>query len=118
MRERDVQFIQDLAAAFPVLRPMLAEHLDDNFGAVLPHLFLADVLRLLLARIDEAGVDDRGEVANILSFLEDAFSAGDAERQELISTGFVENLPRVGEPGDGIRRMLGPELRDEAGRVA
>lgn len=118
MRERDVRFIHELVAAFPVLRPMLAEHLDDNFGDVLPHLFLAGVLRLLLARIDEGGGNDREEIVNILAFLEDAFSAGDEERQELISTGFVENLPRVGEAGEGIRHVLGPKLRDEAGRVA
>jgi hypothetical protein len=118
MRERDVQFIRDLGASFPALRPMLAEHVEDNFGDVLPHLFLADVLRWLLAQLDEGGGDDRAEITDILSFLEDAFSAGDEERQELISTGFVENLPRPGEPGARIRRMLGPELRDEAGRVA
>lgn len=118
MRERDIQFTRDFVAAFPGLQPMLSEHLEDNFGEVLPHLFLADVLRWLVSQSASAEGDGAAEVLPVLSFLEDAFEAGDDERQELISTGFLENLPRADEGGSTIRDMLPPKLRDEAGRVA
>ena len=48
MRERDVEFIHHLIDEVPRLRPLLEEHLNDNYNEVLPHLFLADVLRLRL----------------------------------------------------------------------
>lgn len=115
MRQSDVEFIHDLAESLPALRLMLSEHIEDNFGEVLPHMFLGDVLRWMLSREAE---DVQGEIAAVMSILEEAFSAGDARRKELISTGFVENLPRSGEAGAEIRRRLGPNLMGEASRVA
>jgi hypothetical protein len=112
MRKSDVQFIYDLVENVPNLRPLLDEHLEDNYDEVLPHLFLADVLRAAIAEpLDPT-------VAPVIAYLERAFQAGDNERQELISTGFVENLPTGGEPGADIRARLGPGLHAEAQRVS
>lgn len=119
MRERDIQFVHDLVDGFPELDPVLKEHLKDNYGEVLPHLFLADVLRLTIARLQSgASKTEDLVVGRLLTYLERSFREGDDERQELISTGFVENLPRVNEPGHEVRAMLGPTLKAEAARVA
>lgn len=44
--------IKQLVATYPALAPILAEHLDDNFGEMLPHLVMADVVRWLAAHHD------------------------------------------------------------------
>jgi hypothetical protein len=111
MRPGDVEFVYDLVEKVPDLRPLLDEHLEDNYDQILPHLFLADVVRFAIE--DVANPATR----RALEHLEVAFTSGDEERQELISTGFVENLPAVGEPGDELRDRLGPALRAEAARV-
>ena len=111
MRTRDVEFVYDLVDEAPGLRPLLDEHLDDNYGDVLPHLFLADFVRFAVGHLEDP------VTLGALEHLEHAFRAGDDERQELISTGFVENLPAVGEPGDELRTKLGRALRAEVARV-
>ena len=118
MRAGDIEFVRGLVSEFPELRSLLDEHLEDNFGRVLPHPFLADVLREALTAVEADQRDCGLDVEVLLNYLEEAFREGDEERQELISTGFVENLPRSGEPGYAIRGMLGPALRAEAERVA
>jgi hypothetical protein len=109
--------VRDLVERFALLGPDLAEHLEDNFGEILPHLFLADVMRRLvdLCRGDTAACD---RARPPIDYLEERFRAGDDQIKELISTGFVEALPREGEPGFEIRSLLGPELSAEARRVA
>jgi hypothetical protein len=96
----------------PDLQADLTEHLEDNFGELLPHVLLADVMRRTV-ELYEAGDVDRAR-----AILDDRFEAGDPAMQELISTGFVETLPYAGERGHAMRTLLGPELQAEAQRVA
>lgn len=112
MRTSDIEFVHALVEEMPALRPLLDEHLEDNFNEVLAHLFLADVLRWVVAN------PDRSSEERLFGLLDDAFRTGDGERQELISTGFLENVPRQGEPGEGIRFALPAALRKEADRVS
>ncbi len=112
MRAGDVQFINDLVEEVPTLRPLLQEHLEDNYDEILPHLFLADVLRWALANPGDDAT------TTVFGYLDQAFRSGDEERQELIATGFLENLPRRGEVGWEVRSRLGPALQAEAERVS
>src|ERR1700710_462665 len=48
--------VRDLVARHSELAPDLAEHLDDNFGEVLPHVLLADVMRRV--ELHEGGQPD------------------------------------------------------------
>jgi hypothetical protein len=57
------------------------------------------------------------EVVELLEALERAYSEGDEELEELIAVSFLENLPRVGEPGDAVRRQLGPLLQEQLKRI-
>jgi hypothetical protein len=43
MRSSETAFIAELLADVPGLRPSYLEHLDDNFGELLPHVFFGDV---------------------------------------------------------------------------
>ena len=115
MSERTVAFVRSLVERFPqALRPIFEEHIKDNFGEILPYLFIADICRhvesLFLFVSSGADVTFRKELENILSSLEEAYASGDNELQELISVSFLEHLPRPGEKGSEIRDMLGPRL--------
>ena len=102
-----------LAWEFPALRPLLQEHLDDNLGEVLPHLFLSD-----LARWAQTNVAGQAElVSSVLEWLELTRSMGDTDIVNLIDVSFVEMLPLPGEPGAEVRDLLGTQMAVEAARL-
>lgn len=106
LRSAEVAFVGALVHRFPVLLPLLQEHLDDYDG-LLPHVFLGDVTRWVLGHI-ESPADS--EVGAVLVFFEACFAQGGEHERELISVSFLENLPRRGEPGAALRDQLGPDL--------
>lgn len=115
-------FVRQLAELSPALATMLEEHLKDNFGEVLPHVFLGDVTRHIIAMALTAdsgsGLAVRRELKSVLERLESEYAAGNAEAQELIAASFLENLPGVGEPGSAIRNMVGPKLGSQLRKMA
>lgn len=113
MSAATVAFVGALVYSFPALRQVLQEHLDDQEGEVLPHLFMADVERWLEREVMNRPKQAADEVARILAFLEDAFAAGDSEVNEVIAASFLEHLPRPGDLGSEIRTMVGPRLRKQ-----
>lgn len=120
MSETTIALVDRLVEQFDALRPMLREHLSDNFGEVLPHLFFGDITRYAVSRTIEAQgatVQARKaiqqELDELLHTLEQVYSEGNEELEELISVSFLENLPREAEPGSDIRLRLGPLLRQQ-----
>ncbi len=114
MSQTTEAFVRALVQRFPSLTPLLEEHLADNFGDLLPHLFLDDVVRwaldlMAMARA-ERSVTAQRELCEFLSHFEDAYASGNVELQELLSVSFLENLPRPHEDGAEIRAHLGPNL--------
>lgn len=117
MSEATIDFIERLVGKHPRLMPILEEHVSDNFAEILPHLFFGDLTRYIVSRFlqQESGaspesINARAECRRLLIDLEEAYAAGDEEIQELISVSFLENLPRPGEEGSGVRAWLGREL--------
>jgi hypothetical protein len=113
-------FVKAMVERFQGLDALLKEHVDDNFGQILPHVFFGDLTRyvlMLLASSAGGGLQPRRELRDILDFLEESFFAGDKELQELISVSFLENLPRPDEEGSQIRSMLGSALSAELRRM-
>lgn len=113
MSAATVSFVGALVYRFPLLRPMLQEHLDDQEGEVLPHLFMADVERWLEREVLNRPAQSQTEIAALLAFLEEAFVTGDEEIRNVISASFLEHLPRPGEPGSQVRGMVGPSMADQ-----
>ena len=96
-----------LSYEFPDLLPLLQEHLEDNEGEMLPHLYLADVMRWLAKRATV-----REDLCRaILRWLEDAYATGNEEIRGLLTVSGVELIPDPGEPGSELRTLLGPRLR-------
>jgi hypothetical protein len=113
MSAATVAFVGALAYAIPALRPVLQEHLDDQEGEVLPHLFMADVERWIHLEVVNRPKQSSDVVARVLEFLEEAYALGDPEVTELISVSFLEHLPRPGELGSEVHTMVGPHLRHQ-----
>lgn len=117
MSEVTIGFIEKLVGKYPRLKPIFDEHVSDNFGEVLPHLFFGDLTRYIVSRFLEVesrvapeSLDAEAELRPLLSDLEAAYASGDEEIQELISVSFLENLPRPDEEASLLRAWLGPEL--------
>jgi hypothetical protein len=115
MSEATIAVIDRLVAACTALKPLLAEHVDDNFGEVLPHLFLGEVTRHLVK--EAAGPAASRGLGPALQLLEDEFASGTDEIKELIAVSFLENLPDGPDPGGDLRLQLGPSLKGELLRM-
>jgi hypothetical protein len=119
-----IAFIDGLVGKYPGLKPILDEHLSDNFGEVLPHLFFGDLTRYVVSRFldfesaaETLDTAEERELGALLNDLEQAYSTGDEEIQELISVSFLENLPRPSEEASELRSWLGPELTKQLGVI-
>ncbi|NTH14015.1 hypothetical protein G6L85_17950 [Agrobacterium rhizogenes] len=101
-----VSFICHLAFVCRELMPTLAESLNDNGGQVLPHLIMADYLRI---------VEGNSELTEwktvLLECLEQAMTEEKAEIRELIAVSFIEHLPVSTDAGHWLVGALGPNLR-------
>jgi hypothetical protein len=111
-------FVKGIVERFPKLSPLLQEHLHDNRGELLPHLFFGDLTRYVVALVTSGDnqLEARRELRELLAFLEESFASGDSELCELISVSFLENLPYPWEDGSQLRSMLGPTLSTELSR--
>ena len=78
-----VDFCKSLAGQCPDIADILTEHLADN-GELLPHVFLADVTRYLLA-------DGRCRMA-LVKYFEESFTTKGPDVEDLIAVSFVEYL--------------------------
>lgn len=102
-------FMMDLATAEPPVAAVLRMHMTD-WGELLSHIFMDDLVRAAIVWLGTA--EGRSSAVSMLAFLEDAYGQ-DYEVDELIATGFVENLPYPHDKGAAILTMLGPKLRGQ-----
>ena len=102
-----VSFTAGAAFKFKQLEDVLAEHLKDNVGAILPHLLMADYCRLV------ERVPDDEWVRSFLAYLEDNFSGQSESLTELISVSFIEHLPPDGSSTDPVVELFGERMREE-----
>ena len=91
----------------PELMPAFGEHLTDNEGVVLPHVFRAEVERWA----EHAVSRQRPLVERFLEKLEMGYHQGGEPVRNLIDVSFVENLPYPDEANAELRSLLPPDLR-------
>ena len=115
MSTEEMQFVKDIAEAIPDVRSILREHLEDQYGELLPHVFMGDLTRWVLRLLASAGPRDQ-RLQAVLGLMERGWGSSDAVR-ELIGVSFLENLPRPGEAQSEIRNMLRPRLREELDKI-
>lgn len=117
MSAATVALVGTLVYRFPELRPLLQDHLDDQDGEILPHLFMADVERWAEGRITADDEASKKLVQDVLDFLEVAYCTQGDDVQELIAVSFLEHFPRPGEPASELRSMVGPNLAEQLQRI-
>jgi hypothetical protein len=104
-----VAFVGAMTHRCPWLLPLFAEHLGDQEGEVLPHLYMADVERWAEREVDRAPAKVSVELRELLDFIEAEFVQHlHSEIAEVISASFLEHLPRLGEGGAALRDLVGP----------
>lgn len=103
MSKETIEFCKSLATLSADISTILIEHISDN-DEVLPHVFLADVTRYILA--------DGKDSQTIIKFLDDVFSSRGRDVEDLIAVSFVEYL----DPKEFDRATHGvdvPHIRKE-----
>ena len=95
-----------MVAENPVLRPLLDENAADNDG-VLPHLLMSDIVRWLVEHV----TDDPDTCCRVMDWMERQLAEGTDAVQNVAAVSGVEMLPYPGEPGDGLRNLMGPNCR-------
>lgn len=100
-------FVQQLLVAAPEILDIHQKHVKDN-DEVLPHVLLGDVTRFVIEAHRRADTKLR---TRILDFLENAVSSPDDKLQELVVVSFLENLHQAAEDYEGLKNLLGPNLR-------
>lgn len=114
MRAYDVVLIGTLCRRFAIFMCLLQEHIDD-YDALLPHVLMGDITRWIVQQFQNDHSDPM--LREVFDFLEEEFEDAQGSDRELISASFLENLPRNGQDGSGIREVLGPALRDQLRRI-
>ena len=94
-----------LAGDFPLLAPVMEEHLAGQEGELLPYLFMADVARWANAN----HADHPDLVGGVIDWLEREFQEAAAPEKDLIALGFVEAIPFPPE-GAPLLLRLGTQL--------
>lgn len=100
-------FVKQLLAAAPEISDIHQQHMKDN-DEILPHVLLGEVTRFVINAHRNSNVELR---TRILDFLECAVSSPDDKLQELVVVSFLENLHQAGEDYEGLKKLLGPNLR-------
>jgi len=106
-----VALIPGLVAGNPEMAKVLDDHLAD-WDELLPTSYFADLVRACVRWLHSGDPVERASVQTVLADI-DAGYGSDYEADEIIATGFVENLPYPDEDGADILGLLGPKLRAE-----
>ena len=109
----NVQLADQLCATSTALREVRRRHVS-QFGTLLPHVFMSDVLAHVGSCLDSDAGDHtagaEGEVVDILQLLERGMAGGDRETLNVIAMSFVwdgEQQPFFSR----VKPLLGPRAR-------
>ncbi len=108
MKISTTEFCESLARRSPNIAKILAEHMSDNDNELLPHVFLADVTRHVLA--------DGRDRKSVVKYLNDSFKSSGPEVENLIAVSFVEYLVDTDELDIAIAEVDAPQLLSEWNR--
>src|SRR5262245_52642865 len=82
-------FVHRLVVEVPETRQVVAEHLEDQYGELLLHLLMADLLRFAVAQYHAGQVDAS---ARCLTMVDAALRQGDEYVENAVAVSFVENV--------------------------
>lgn len=101
------ELCERLASQFREVGALLEEHLAEN-GQLLPHVFMGDLTRYVLA--------SGGDKVAVVQFLEDTLGRRAPSVDELIAVSFVENINTQDELAQILVGVDGNKIREEWNR--
>jgi hypothetical protein len=84
---KTIEGVRFVALSSPALSELLFEHLTENYGEVLPHVYMSDVRGFAEG---EARIGNVGVVAEILDILEACLQRFGAPMEEVVAVSFLE----------------------------
>jgi hypothetical protein len=108
-------FIQDLLRSVPELERLFKEHLDDNEGTVLPHVFMGDVTRFAIAATKDVHMES--VLQRILAQMNTGVAEGNEDVRELVTVSFLENLLGEDAAVAVMKPLMDPVLASTAANL-
>lgn len=111
-----VQFMNEIAAAFPGAARVIRARRQEERGDLLPHMEMSDLIwwagetYASSQSLDESSRHARRELEDFMRMLEERFEVGDQDVDNLIAVSFLEGLAQTRESLPGLRRLLGPRM--------
>jgi hypothetical protein len=111
--------MREFVAVVPAARPVLDDHLADNFAELLPHVLMADLTRWFVTAV--AAGNGRA-VADFAAAVEALYVSADADVRNVAEVSFMEHLvigPGLHERAaiDELRRLAGPATMTDLVRM-
>ena len=106
------EFVGILIERYGALWRLFDSLKQEHGDKVPPQIFLEDLVYWLIARLTKGGSRD-GLLLEILSFLEDVFTHGDAQVKQLLALSFLQRLLDSGQSGSELRSLIGPAMSEE-----
>jgi hypothetical protein len=107
-----------LLEVVPEFESVYHDHLDANFGELLPHVLMGEFVQWFEHKLQMQDTSVyQGTVENILELLEFAYTTGDSNTRNVIEASFLENLSQSAESYAELKRLLGPNLRKQLAQM-
>ncbi|KRC90069.1 hypothetical protein ASE25_11300 [Terrabacter sp. Root85] len=106
-------FADQLRAAVPEAKPVVAEHLADNDEELLLHLLMGDLQRMAVSAFDDGDLE---LTRRLLDFVDQSFRDGDADVNNAVAVSFVEHFGALPLESDALLDLWPSALRRELGR--
>jgi hypothetical protein len=105
-----VEAMRAFVAAVPRARPLLDEHLSDNFGELLPHVLMADLRRFFVTAVETG---DQDTLERFIAALEVLEASDDPDVRNVAEVSFMEDLVMGADARDAaaiaaMRPLMGP----------
>lgn len=107
-RLSEIAFVREMVSRFPALA-QVARGVEESYGEMLPHMFMADLVRQLIHQHLSGG--SAGQLQDIMRYVETRFV--EDELKELIAASFLENMPYPDEQAGDLILQLPDTLRKE-----
>jgi hypothetical protein len=113
-RREGEAFCRQVVKAFPELAESFNEHIEDNFGEVLPHAFFGDVSRHVETLLDRKNQREGAtRLGELMAFFEKSYGPDDDPVSNVIAVSFIEHLWDRSD----LRPFLGPQMRAQFDRI-
>ena len=103
-------FVDNLVGSSSEIAALYREHMTDQ-GELLPHVFMGDITRLVVANASPKGCPDW--IVRLLQQLKSVLMSECGEVAGLVGVSFVENLCGETRAIEALRPKMGVALRNE-----